>query len=268
VEANVITEKQLQDALYRQKEAGGRLGRNLAELGYLNEDDLTPYIAEQHGMPFISLDRYDINSRVYNIIPDEIIHTYGMIPIDLIRDIITLAITDVPSEETIKGIEKLTGFKIQVVMITKGDFNRYTKNTYDLSVVDKDKELESADTEQFIKTPEYQGRERRRYPRFGQRLKVKYEFRDEVTVNPSVNISRGGVLIKSKSPVPVNAHIILRIELPNAREDVIVISRVVWVEKISDTDTYMIALSFSSMGSDDNKTLVRFIESIGNSRTF
>lgn len=210
-------------------------------------------------IPFISLDRYNIDRRIYGIIPEEIIHTYGIIPIDLIRDIITLAIVDMPPEETLRRIEKLTGFKVRVVMITKDDFVHYIKGVYNLSVIDKDKESEGMDPGQFIKTPGYQGKERRRYPRFNRRLKVKYEFKDEITVNPSVNISRGGILIKSKSPVPVNAHIILHIELPASHEDVIVVARVVWAEKDSDDNTYTVALSFSSMESSDNKMLTRFL---------
>jgi c-di-GMP-binding flagellar brake protein YcgR len=147
-------------------------------------------------------------------------------------------------------------------MITKGDFRRYVTRAYDLSVVDKDKESEQIDTQQYIKTPVYQGRERRRYPRFSRKIKVKYEFKDEVAINPSVNISRGGILIKSKSPVPVNAHLILRIELPDSSEEVIIISRVVWVEKINDADTYLVALSFSSMNSGDNRNFLKFLESL------
>ncbi len=263
VEANVITEQQLQDALYRQKESGGRLGKNLTELGYLQEDEIIPYIAEQHRIPFISLDRYDVDAKVSAIIPDEIISAYNVIPIDLIRDIITLAIVDVPSDELIRRIEKFTRCKIQVIMITKGDFDRYMKGAYNLSVIDKDRESEHTDINRLIETPEYNGKERRRYPRFNLKLRVKYEFKDEVNVNSSVNISRGGILIKSKSPVPVNAHIIMRIELPTSHEDIIAISRVAWVEKSGDGDTYMVALSFSSMDSYDNRTLTAFIESLG-----
>ncbi|MDD5679998.1 MAG: PilZ domain-containing protein, partial [Candidatus Omnitrophica bacterium] len=199
----------------------------------------------------------------YGIIPYDVVRSHKIIPIDLIKDIITLAMVDVPSAEIVKRIEKLTGFKIQVVMITKGDFMRYITRAYDLSVIDKDREWEEATPRQYIKTPEYQGGERRRYRRFNQRMKVKYEFRDEITINQSINISRGGVLIKSKSPVPVNAHLILRIELPASHEDIMVVARVVWVEKVAGMNTYLVALSFSSMDSNDNKALACFIESIG-----
>ena len=229
----------------------------------MQEDEIIPYIAEQHRIPFISLDRYDVDAKVSAIIPDEIISAYNVIPIDLIRDIITLAIVDVPSDELIRRIEKFTRCKIQVIMITKGDFDRYMKGAYNLSVIDKDRESEHTDINRLIETPEYNGKERRRYPRFNLKLRVKYEFKDEVNVNSSVNISRGGILIKSKSPVPVNAHIIMRIELPTSHEDIIAISRVAWVEKSGDGDTYMVALSFSSMDSYDNRTLTAFIESLG-----
>lgn len=263
VESNVITPRQLNDALSRQKESGGRLGANLVELGHMREDEIAPYIAEQHRVPFISLDRYDIDVKISAIIPDEMISAYGVIPISLIRDIVTLAAIDVPSGETIERIERLIGYRAQVVMITKSDFDRYRKTAYNLSVVDKDKEYDGTYTSGHVDTPGYSGKERRRYPRFDLKITVKYEFKDEINVNPSVNISRGGVLIRSKSPVPVNAHIILRIGLPTSDEEVIAVSRVVRVEKNDNNNSYMIALSFSSMDQYDNKVLASFMESAG-----
>ncbi len=262
VDQYLITAKQLEDALKRQREKGERLGKNLADLGYINEDEIIPYVAQQRRIPFISLERYDIDSRVANIIPYEIICTYGMVPLDIIEDIMTIAMADVPSDETIKKIEKLTGFKVKAVMVTRGDLKRYLKGAYNLSVIDKDKESAKIGTAEYIDTPQYRGKERRRYPRFNQKLKVKYEFREELNINRSLNLSRGGILIKSKSPVPEGTHIILRMELPLRHEDIIVISRVVWTEKLSDEDSYLVALSFSSMNAADNKALVNFIESL------
>ncbi len=122
------------------------------------------------------------------------------------------------------------------------------------------------DIARLVETSEYNGKERRRYPRFNLKLRVRYEFKDEVNVNPSVNVSRGGIMIKSKSPIPVNAHIALRIELPTLHEGIIVMSRVVWAEKSDNAGTYVGALSFSSMDSRDNKALTAFIESLGKPR--
>ena len=229
---------------------------------YISEDEIIPYVAEQRRIPFISLERYDIDSRVAGLLPYEIISTYGVVPLDLIENIMTIAMTDVLSDETIKKIEKLTGFKVKAVMITKGDLRRYVKEAYNLSVVDKDKESAKIGMAEYVDTPEYRGRERRRYMRFNQKLKVKYESREELNINRSLNLSRGGILIKSKLPVPEGTHIILRIELPLRHEDIIVVSRVVWTENLSDEDSYLVALNFSSMDAADNKALVNFIDSL------
>lgn len=261
VDANLITEKELNNALSRQKENGERLGKSLTELGYVNEDEIIPYIAEQRHIPFIYLEKYYINSRVTEILPYEIVNNYGVVPIDLIEDILTVAIADIPTEDVIKKIEGVTGLKVKAVMITKGDFKRYIKGAYNLSVVDKDKESSETGTATYVDTPDYRGNERRRYPRLNHKLKVKYEFREELNINSSLNISRGGVLIKTKSPVPESTNIILRLELPTRHDDIIVIARVVRVEKMADSDSYLVALSFSSMDAADNKALVSFIAS-------
>ncbi|MFH0839860.1 MAG: PilZ domain-containing protein [Candidatus Omnitrophota bacterium] len=261
VNMSLITKKQLEGALQRQRKKGERLGKNLADMGYLDEDEILPYVARQRRIPFISLERYNINYHATATIPHEVICAYKVVPLDIIKDIITIAIADVPSEDLVKRIEKLTGLKVKAVMITKGDFKRYIK-TYNLSVVDKDKDGVETGTAEYVDSPDYRGQERRRYIRFNRKLKVKYEFREEFNVNRSINVSRGGVLVKSKSPIPENTHIILHIELPSRHEDIIVISRVVWTERTSDEESYLVALSFSSMDAADNRALVNFIESL------
>ncbi|MBU4377175.1 MAG: PilZ domain-containing protein [Candidatus Omnitrophica bacterium] len=261
VNKSLITEKQLKDALQRQRKKGERLGTNLADMGYLDEDEILPHVAQQRRIPFISLERYNINYHATATIPYEVMCACKVVPLDIIKDIITIAIADVPSEDLVKRIEKLTGLKVKAVMITKGDFKRYIE-TYNLSVVDKDRERVETGTAEYIDLPGYHGQERRRYIRFNRKLKVKYEFREEFNINRSINVSRGGVLVKSKSPIPENTHIILRMELPSRHEDIIVISRVVWTEKTSDEDGYLVALSFSSMDAADNRALINFIESL------
>ena len=91
---------------------------------------------------------------------------------------------------------------------------------------------------------------------------IKYESRDEYNINSTVNISQGGVLIKSKSPISINSHLVARMTLPTSHQEVIIVSRVVRVEHIRSEDIYLIALHFSSMDIEDSRRLIRFIKSL------
>ncbi len=136
------------------------------------------------------------------------------------------------------------------------------QEAYNLSVVDNHEQFGKIEAGKYVKTPSYSGRERRRFPRFNKKLKIKYEFRNEYNINSSINVSQGGILIKSKSPLPVDSHIVIRLELPvDHHEDVIIVSRVARVEQVKDKNTYLIALDFSSMKAADNRKLAEFIKS-------
>ncbi len=260
LEAELITEAQLDNALKRQKDNGQYLGRNLIEMGYINEDEITRHIAEQYRIPYVSLDRYNLNKDLLDIIPEETSRAYGLIPLDVIGDILTVGIVDAPDEKVIERIQELTGFKIQVILVTAGDFNQYIRRVYDLSIVNNGKEIDRTKAGRYVKTLLGNRRERRRFPRFGRKLKVKYEFRNEYNINSSINVSQGGILIKSKSPLPVNSHIVIRMELPNWHEDIIIISRVARVERARGRTTYLIGLDFSSMDAMDSRRLTEFLK--------
>lgn len=259
VEAELITEDELKDALKRQREIGGRLGKILVGLGYIDEEELIQYIAEQYRIPYVSLDNYILNRDILNIIPEDLSKTYGVIPLDIIGDILTVGISDVPDERIFKRLEELTGYKIQVMLVTANDFARYMQelNTFLFS---KRKELERLKVGNYIKTPSYKGIERRRFPRFDRELKIKYEFGEEYHIDSSINISQGGILLKTKCPIPVNSHLVVRMELPTSHKEIIVISKVVWVKHLTKEDIYLVGLNFISMDTKDSKRLIEFLK--------
>ncbi|GAF82662.1 unnamed protein product [marine sediment metagenome] len=260
IEAELITKAQLNNALKRQRENGQYLGKNLIEMGYIDEDEITQHIAEQYRIPYVSLDRYSLSKNLLDIIPEETSRAYGLIPLAVIDDILTVGIVDAPDEKVIERIQELTGFKIQVILVTAGDFNQYMQRVYDPFIVNNGKEIDRTKAGRYVKALLGNRKERRRFPRFGRKLKIKYEFRNEYNINSSINVSQGGILIKSKSPLPLDSHIAIRMELPNRHEDIIIISRVARVVRARGRATYLIGLDFSSMDAMDSRRLAEFLK--------
>ena len=124
--------------------------------------------------------------------------------------------------------------------------------------------FDSPQAEDYVATPYYEGKERRRFPRYNYKVKIKYELGNEYNIHSTINISQGGVLIKSKTSIPVDSHILVRVELPGTGDDVIIIARAVRVEQLYDENVYLIALCFSIMDAKDGVKLARFISTIGN----
>jgi len=262
LEAEVITEGQLSNALKRQGKNGQFLSRNLVDLGYVDEDEITQYIAEQYGIPYLSLGRYKLNEDLLGIIPEDISKMYGLIPLDLVGDILTVGVVEAPDEDILSRMEELTGFKIQVMLVTAGDFNRCIQKIYNSYFINDNEELENTEVGRYLNMPSYEGGERRRFPRVRSEIRIKYETKNEYNINSSINVSRGGVLVRSKSPAPVDSYLVIRMELPTSYDDIIVISRVVRVERVTDRNVYLIALNFSSMDARDNIRLAEFIKSV------
>lgn len=255
VNADLITEEELDQALEIQKVNGERIGKILVNLGYVGEKELIKCIAEQYRLPCLSLERYDINKELLNVIPEELSKNHAIVPLDLIGDILTIGIADVPDEKVFKLLENLTGYKIQVMLVTTSDFNKFMERINKVPVYD-----EESKEDRYAKAPSYKGIERRRFPRFGKELKIKYQFRDEYHIDSTINISQGGLLIKSKCPIAANAHIIIKLELPALQRDLIIISKVVWVKHIEKENNYLIGFCFISMDSSDSARLSEFIK--------
>lgn len=261
VEAEIITEQELNKALTIQRESGERLGKILVDMGCLDEEELIQYIAEQYRIPFVPLDNYVLNRDILSIIPEDLSRTYGVIPLDIIGDILTIGIADVPDEQLFRRIEELTGYRIQVMLVTADDFNRFMQDLDNLHASKKGT-LERFGTGNYVKTSLYEGVERRRFPRFDKALKVKYEFRDDYHIDSSVNISEGGLLLKSKCPIPIGSHLVVRMELPATPKDLVIISKVAWEKHLIDEDAYLIGLEFISVDNRDSKRLVDFVKSL------
>jgi len=256
VESKLITRQHLDEALKKQKRNGQFLSRNLIDMGCADEVEITRCIAERYRVPYIPLDSYKVDRNLLRVIPKKLSERHGIIPLDLLGDILTVGIVEVPDKTIIDRLQRATGLKIQVMMVTAGDFSRHMQNVYHIPMVNSHKGINKIGVKNRIKKPAYKGKERRRFPRFVKGLKVKYEFRAEYNINSSVNISQGGILIRSKSPAPVNAHIAIRIALPNSPDEIIVVSRVTRVEK--ERGTYLVALDFSSISAQDSKRLADF----------
>jgi len=81
VEAQVLTEAVLQDALALQRESGKRLGTVLIQQGFVTEPQLVQALSRQMSIPWVSLWHLDISEQLLEMIPEEIVIENGVLPI-------------------------------------------------------------------------------------------------------------------------------------------------------------------------------------------
>jgi hypothetical protein len=78
----LITREQLQASLDAQVSYGGRVGTNLAQLGYLDVDVLSRMLGEQHGIGAVKRKHFAaIDKRVIALFPARVVASYKAIPL-------------------------------------------------------------------------------------------------------------------------------------------------------------------------------------------
>ena len=130
IESCIITEKQLEEALTRQKEHGGYIGQNLVELGYTNEEEIVSCLTVQYGYPYLPLRNYEINHDIIKLIPVEMAKKYYVIPIDKIGNVLTVTIANPLDEGAVEIIEKESKCKIEIFVSTGSEIQHALKEYY------------------------------------------------------------------------------------------------------------------------------------------
>lgn len=129
-EAGVITDSQLKEALEIQKQKGGLIGEILVSLNYATEEQIAQALTIQYGFPYLSLDNYEIEREIINIVPVDVAKKYSAIPIDKIGTTLTLAMVNPLNVDALEKLEKITNCTIQLFVITSSSFKHALEKYY------------------------------------------------------------------------------------------------------------------------------------------
>ncbi len=130
IDCKLITTQQLEEGLALQKEKGGLLGQLLVGLHYVTEEAIAQALTAQYGFPYLPLGGYEIDPEVAKIIPEQVAKQYGLIAVDRVGSILTVAMSNPLNTQAIEDIEMLTHYKVQVFVTTAGDVAAAVKGVY------------------------------------------------------------------------------------------------------------------------------------------
>jgi hypothetical protein len=120
VKEGTITRKQLDEALKCQVIFGGRLGTNLVEMGYLEEQKLVDCLSRQLSVPFVSPEQMmSVPPEVIKLISKELAEEYKFIPLSLDKKKLTVAIWDPSDLSAIDAISFITGYIIKPLVCSE-----------------------------------------------------------------------------------------------------------------------------------------------------
>ncbi|HVN36621.1 MAG TPA: type IV-A pilus assembly ATPase PilB [Myxococcota bacterium] len=133
VKENLLTAAQLREARDGARNKGSRLGAEITQLGYLDESELTEFVAKQYGVPSINLEEFEIDRAVIELIPEEVANKHNVVPVNRAGSTLILATADPSNIFALDDIKFLTGYNIQPVVAAEAAIKRAIERYYDAS---------------------------------------------------------------------------------------------------------------------------------------
>lgn len=115
LEAGLIEERHLAQALQAQQSTGEQLGRLLVRLGYLREEDLLRLLCADDGIPFSLLDGRESESEAVALVSETLAREETLVPLAVGGGRITIALPDPFDAQAIASVSRVTGMGVDVV---------------------------------------------------------------------------------------------------------------------------------------------------------
>lgn len=127
VEAGVLTEDQLRDALREQKRSGRMLGEMLVDTGAITSATLVRVLADKLGVKGAVLRHGLIDPALIKTVGEEECERLKLIPMFRVHDVMTVAMAEPQSLPTIDRLRQITGCRIKPVLAMEANIQEYIK---------------------------------------------------------------------------------------------------------------------------------------------
>lgn len=130
--AGLIDETRLSAALSEQRKWGGKLGRTLVEMGFVQEDAMVHALSQQLQLPSVDLDRADLPASLAQLLRVDMAERYGVFPLahDPKHHTLTVASSDPTNVEALQELTFRTNQRILTVVATSSAIDRAIRRAY------------------------------------------------------------------------------------------------------------------------------------------
>ena len=133
VEAGLISKEQLAEALQKQKSRGVRLGRVLVEMGVATEESIAKTLAKQMNIHFLNLNELTIPPEILTTIPEAIVRTHNLLPINLDGNRLRITMADPLDVFIIDEVTFQTGYEVEVAISSESQIEAAIRHYYGTS---------------------------------------------------------------------------------------------------------------------------------------
>ena len=128
VEAGVLEETRLNDALTLQKKRGIRLGQILLQEGFISEPQLVQALSRRLSIPWVSLEHVDIADELLELVPARLAEEFFLIPVyiqtlDRNNRTLFVAMNDPTDEAALRFVSASAGMPVKPMVAGPSDIS-------------------------------------------------------------------------------------------------------------------------------------------------
>ncbi|MDP3921306.1 MAG: response regulator [Candidatus Omnitrophota bacterium] len=125
LEAGLINEQQLSNALKRQFKTGQRLGQILIAAGAVKSDDVGSVLQKKLRVPYVSLTRYKPDRQALKVFTADFMRSAHVVPLSMQSGKIKLAMCDPFDLKVMADVERITGYKPVPSIALEDEFEKF-----------------------------------------------------------------------------------------------------------------------------------------------
>ena len=134
IEAGLITETQLQNALREQARTREYLGRILIRLGYVSEEAVAAALSAQARVKYVDLGQYTPQSEATKLIPENFARQHFLVPLSYVGKVLVVAMANPLDIITIDELRRMTKGPVEVVGATQSEVLEALDRAYGVGV--------------------------------------------------------------------------------------------------------------------------------------
>ena len=131
-DAGLLSDVQLKAALQEQRKWGGKLGRTLVEMGFVDEDSMALALSRQLNIPKVDLDTVKLPPSVVQLLRIDAAERYGVFPLggDPAHKVLHIASSDPTNLEALQELSFQIGMRIQQSVASASGIDRAIRRYY------------------------------------------------------------------------------------------------------------------------------------------
>jgi len=130
LQAGLIDQEKLEEAIVLQRVSKERLGRVLVKLGYVTEEDIAQTLSQQLRIPYLSFSDHILDKKMILLVPEGVARNYLLVPVSKKDKVLTVAMVDPLNILAIDELSIRTRLTIEPVIAPEEDIKRAIDELY------------------------------------------------------------------------------------------------------------------------------------------